>query len=225
MTAPLLGVVPACGLTFGAYETARQVQLAQTHRDELTLGQTAMAGACSGITLASVIGPLDRIKCNMQVHPTRYSGLLDCAQKLYAEGGLRSMFRGTGVTLLRDMPGNAAYFVTCGIIKRTFYDHVHHPSTVSTTLMTLFAGGMAGTMRWIVAIPMDVVKSRWQTAQNGTYRGPLHVLRVLLETDGPRALFRGLGPALMRAFPANAACLLGVETASALMKRALGDAF
>ena len=32
-----------------------------------------------------------------------------------------------------------------------------------------------------------------------------------IRAEGPRGLFQGLTPALLRAFPANAACFLGVE--------------
>jgi solute carrier family 25 carnitine/acylcarnitine transporter 20/29 len=38
-----------------------------------------------------------------------YSGPLDAVRKLYAQGGLKSVFRGTGATLARDGPGSAAY--------------------------------------------------------------------------------------------------------------------
>jgi len=34
-----------------------------------------------------------------------------------------------------------------------------------------------------------------------------------MKTEGPSALFKGLAPAMLRAFPANAACFLGVEFA------------
>lgn len=36
-----------------------------------------------------------------------YSGPIDVVRKLYAEGGLRSIFRGTAATLARDGPGSA----------------------------------------------------------------------------------------------------------------------
>jgi hypothetical protein len=36
------------------------------------------------------------------------------------------------------------------------------PSELSA-LKTLFAGGMAGIANWVVAIPPDVLKSRFQT--------------------------------------------------------------
>jgi solute carrier family 25 carnitine/acylcarnitine transporter 20/29 len=65
--------------------------------------------------------------------------------------------------------------------------------------------GMAGVAMWTIAIPPDVLKSRLQSAPAGTYKGTADVLRVLLKTEGPQALFKGLGPAMLRAFPANAA--------------------
>ena len=83
---------------------------------------------------------------------------------------------------------------------------------------TLLAGGCSGVANWIIAIPMDTIKSRLQTAPSGKYNGFLDVLQTLLKQDGPKALFRGLTPALMRAFPANAACLLGVETVKGVIE-------
>lgn len=35
----------------------------------------------------------------------------------------------------------------------------------------------------------------------------------LLKEEGPRALYKGCTPVMLRAFPANAACFLGFEAA------------
>lgn len=51
----------------------------------------------------------------------------------------------------------------------------------------------------------QVIKSRIQTAATGTYSGFMDCVRKTIATDGVRALWRGLGPAMARAFPANAA--------------------
>ncbi|RUO95953.1 mitochondrial substrate/solute carrier [Jimgerdemannia flammicorona] len=72
---------------------------------------------------------------------------------------------------------------------------------------------------WCIAIPPDVLKSRLQSAPAGTYTGTLDVLRKTLHHDGPAALFKGLGPAMLRAFPANAACFLGVEASLNVMNK------
>jgi hypothetical protein len=39
-------------------------------------------------------------------------------QSLYSEGGIRSIYKGTVATLLRDVPANAAYFGSYEIIQR-----------------------------------------------------------------------------------------------------------
>lgn len=48
-------------------------------------------------------------------------------------------------------------------------------------------------------------------APAGKYSGVADVLRELLRTEGPRALYKGIVPVMLRAFPANAACFLGYE--------------
>jgi solute carrier family 25 carnitine/acylcarnitine transporter 20/29 len=220
ITAPLVAVVPAFAVMFWSYDLAKSVQLKrqQNPADELSLGQIAAAGAFSGVPFASIVGPLERFKCLMQVDKIRYSGFGDCVRQVYREGGLRSVFRGTGMTVIRDVPGNAIYFAGYEFWRQRLceWQGTQHP----TMGMTFFAGGMAGVGNWIVACPFDVVKSIWQTAPAGTYSSPLDVARKLLEKVGPSAFFRGLSPALLRAFPANAACLLGAETARSLLPEA-----
>jgi solute carrier family 25 carnitine/acylcarnitine transporter 20/29 len=219
ITAPLVAVVPAFAIMFWSYDLAKTVQLKRQQNPvkELSLGQIAAAGAFSGIPFALVVGPLERFKCLMQVDKLRYSGFGDCVQQVYRAGGFRSVFRGTGMTVIRDVPGNAIYFTVYEFWRRRLceWQGTQHPTM--GTGMTLFAGGMAGIGNWLFACPFDVVKSIWQTTPAGTYSSPLDVARKLLEKEGPTAFFRGLSPALLRAFPANAACLLGAETARSLL--------
>jgi solute carrier family 25 carnitine/acylcarnitine transporter 20/29 len=53
------------------------------------------------------------------------------------------------------------------------YEYLKH-TLGSTTTAVLAAGGFAGVANWVVAIPPDVIKSRIQTAPNGTYNGISH---------------------------------------------------
>lgn len=78
-------------------------------------------------------------------------------------------------------------------------------------IAVIMGGGFAGIFNWVVAIPFDTVKSRLQTAPEGTYSGLVDCSRKLLASDGAGGFFRGVGPAMLRAFPANAACFMGVE--------------
>lgn len=114
-------------------------------------------------------------------------------RQLYKEGGLRSIWRGTGATLARDGPGSAAYFVSYESIKRLLTPAGQDPQSLNL-LNVLLAGGTAGMAMWSIAIPPDVIKSRLQGAPHGTYSGFLDCARKLVAKDGPSALFKGFGP-------------------------------
>jgi solute carrier family 25 carnitine/acylcarnitine transporter 20/29 len=217
--APLIAVTPGFAVSFWSFDLAGRTILEHSHlerNEELSLTQVALAGAFSGIPLAAIFGPTERIKCLMQVDKGKYNGFVDCFRKVYAAGGIKSVTKGTLSTALRDVPGNAAYFGTYELVKRATCEIEGRQK--ASTFGTLIAGGCAGVANWIIAIPMDTVKSRWQTAPCGKYKSFIDVFQTLLREEGPSALFRGLSPALLRAFPANAACLLGVETVKGLIE-------
>ena len=64
-----------------------------------------------------------------------------------------------------------------------------------------------------------MIKSRIQAAPAGTYKGFMDCAMQIIRKEGPGALFKGLGPALLRAFPANAAGFLGRAAALDVMHR------
>ena len=73
----------------------------------------ALAGFISAIPQTFIAAPVERAKVLLQVQgqsggETKYKGVLDVIKVLYKEGGIRSIFRGTGATLVRDGPGSAA---------------------------------------------------------------------------------------------------------------------
>lgn len=70
------------------------------------------------------MAPGERIKCLLQIQADRgeklYNGPVDVIRKLYATGGIRSIFRGTAATLLRDVPASGVYFLTYEYLKESF---------------------------------------------------------------------------------------------------------
>ncbi len=70
---------------------------------------------------------------------------------------------------------------------------------VISPLRTMLAGGVAGVIQWIPAVPFDVLKSRLQTAPEGAYPGGLiDVLKVLIKEEGVRGLYKGAVPLMIR---------------------------
>ncbi|KAH9916161.1 mitochondrial carrier [Amylocystis lapponica] len=221
---PLLGVTPIFALSFWAYDMSKALILAATPNrtnKELSISEMATAGFLSAIPTTLVTAPVERAKVLLQIQGQgqggpQYNGVFDIVKHLYKEGGLRSVFRGSAATVARDGPGSAAYFAAYEVTKKLLTPAGASPSDLNLGAV-IVAGGTAGVAMWSIAIPPDVLKSRIQSAPTGTYSGFFDCARKTIAVDGVGALWRGLGPAMARAFPANAATFLGVEASRKLM--------
>jgi len=227
MGPPLAGVTPIFAISFWGYDLGKKIVYSATPNRKspvLGLGELAFAGFFSAIPTTLVAGPAERVKVLLQIQgqgaQSKYSGPTDVVRQLYREGGLRSIFRGTAATLARDGPGSAAYFVAYEVAKRKLTPAGSDPSQLNLGAVVL-AGGLAGVAMWSIAIPPDVIKSRLQSAPHGTYTGFVDCVQKTIAKDGPKALWKGFGPAMARAFPANAATFLGVEASKKLFEGVL----
>ncbi|XP_019746303.1 mitochondrial carnitine/acylcarnitine carrier protein-like [Hippocampus comes] len=215
MGAPLVSVAPMMAISFFGFGLGKQLQQTDPSQ-ELTHPQIFLSGCLAGVFTTVIVAPAERIKCLLQV-PTgggtsKYSGPLDCATRLYKEQGIRSLYKGTLLTLIRDVPSNGLYFLTYEYLKNLLTPEGQSVSQLGAASI-LFAGGVAGLLNWTIALPPDVLKSNFQTAIDGKYRGLVDVLRTLLREEGAKALYKGFMAVFLRAFPANAACFLGFEVA------------
>ena len=218
MATPVAVVTPSFALGFFGYGLGKH-WATKYHGDPnrpLSLTDYFWAGAFSGIFTTIAMAPGERIKCLLQIQQGRgsgtklYSGPMDCARQLYREGGIRSIYKGTVLTLMRDIPASGAYFASYEGFKQLLTPVGHDPDKLSFSSI-LVAGGIAGICNWVVAIMPDVLKSRYQTAPADACPSMLHLVRDVLRTEGLRGMYRGFVPVMIRAFPANACCFLGYE--------------
>ena len=212
---------------------------------QFTTAEYAIAGFISAIPQTFVAAPVERAKVLLQIqgqggNEQKYKGVLDVVRGLYKEGGIRSIFRGTGATLARDGPGSAAYafiefisvhendndliicsyFVGYEVTKKALTPAGSSPSDLNLGTV-IFAGGMAGVAMWSIAIPPDVLKSRIQSAPTGTYSGLFDCARKTIAADGVAALWKGFGPAMARV----CLCLTSYVTIRILMLFTIFQAF
>ncbi|KAJ4303490.1 carnitine transporter [Kalmusia sp. IMI 367209] len=230
VSAPLVGVTPMFAVSFWGYDVGKQlVSSVSTVKDnQYSVAQVSAAGFFSAIPMTIITAPFERVKVLLQIQgqkqlapgeKPKYSGGVDVVRQLYKEGGIRSVFRGSAMTLARDGPGSACYFATYEVVKRklTPKDPVTgQPGQLSLSAV-MVAGGAAGIAMWIPVFPIDTIKSRLQSAEGRPTIGG--TIRGIYASGGYKAFFPGIGPAMARAVPANAATFLGVELAHKAMNK------
>ncbi|KAJ6647772.1 Mitochondrial carnitine/acylcarnitine carrier protein [Pseudolycoriella hygida] len=199
MATPLMMVTPNFALAFFGYGLGKAA-ITKLFPGELTPMKMFVAGGFSGAMCTFLICPVERIKCLLQIQAssapkagqTLYAGPIDCGRTLLKTGGISSLYRGLGATFIRGIPQAGLYFMTYEILKKTFT-----PTDGSglTPIRTLTAGGLTGIINWVFMLPADVIKSRIQTAPEGTYpRGFRDAVKTLLKEDGPKGFYKGIVP-------------------------------
>jgi len=237
VSAPLVGVTPMFAVSFWGYDMGKSlVNTFSTvpvvnNTPQYSIAQISSAGFFSAIPMTLITAPFERVKVLLQIQgqkelkpgeKPKYNGGVDVVRQLYKEGGIRSVFRGSAMTLARDGPGSAAYFAVYEYVKRSLSPKDANGNATGELSLSavMAAGGAAGVAMWIPVFPVDTIKSRIQTAEgNPTIRG---VISSLYRNGGIKSFFPGFGPALARAVPANAATFLGVELAHKFMNKTFG---
>jgi solute carrier family 25 (mitochondrial carnitine/acylcarnitine transporter), member 20/29 len=233
VSAPIVAVAP---MSFWGFDTGDKLvrlvcNISSKEDARLNLWQLCIAGGFSALPTVLVMVPCERVKCLLQIQKQQqqqqgsgsavaaskgtttkrtYKGFADCVSAIYKESGLSGLYKGTTLTLMRDIPGNMVYFGVYTVAQRYFG---------TSPAAALVTGALAGVSFWPIVLPMDTLKSRYQTAPDRTYANMGQVYWQLVQDDGMGGLFRGIGPAMMRSAPANAVSFLGAElTKSALNK-------
>lgn len=219
MAAPLVGITPIFAIYFWGFEQGKNIAkaiggpLVGPDGNCNTLG-IMFGGGFSAIPGSVIMVPGDRVKVMLQVPGSTFNGPVEVVKHLWKEGGMAALYKGTGLTLARDGPGSVAYYAGYELLLNAAAEFQECERKDVSTAAVLTCGGLAGCANWIVAVPQDTIKSRYQSATPGQYPGGVtQVFTDIIKKDGVTGLYRGLSAAMIRAFPANAACFFGYETA------------
>lgn len=212
---PLLGVTPIFAVSFWGYDLGKKIVSSSSSDIPLTNSQMATAGFISAIPTTLVTAPTERIKVVLQT--SNGGSFISAAKSIVRQGGITSLFKGSLATLARDGPGSALYFASYEVTKNYLNQRNSTKEEISIGNVCL-AGGVAGMSMWLVVFPIDTIKTTLQASSKG--QSMISVTRdIYLKRGGIKGFFPGLGPALLRSFPANAATFLGVEVTHSLFKK------
>jgi solute carrier family 25 carnitine/acylcarnitine transporter 20/29 len=163
---------------------------------------TWLAGAVGGLATWVVSTPTELVKCRAQVQQQQHqqqhalptassrptpstspsSSSWSIAKQVIRTSGLRGLYAGGTVTVLRDSIGYGFYFWGYELFSRSLHQLQFPPPSSSSSssnpgsdgnataeaaaARVLLCGGLAGVLSWASIFPLDVVKTRVQTQES-----------------------------------------------------------
>ncbi|XP_037939520.1 calcium-binding mitochondrial carrier protein SCaMC-2 isoform X4 [Teleopsis dalmanni] len=155
------------------------------------------AGGIAGAVSRTCTAPLDRIKVFLQVQ-THKIGISDSFRYMIHEGGLRSMWRGNGINVLKIAPESAIKFAAYEKIKRLIRGDEKRQMTIGERFL---AGAAAGGISQTIIYPMEVLKTRLALRKTGQYTGIFDAAKKIYVHEGVRSFYRGYIPNMLGIIP------------------------
>ncbi|KAL3797888.1 hypothetical protein HJC23_006926 [Cyclotella cryptica] len=157
-----------------------------------------------------VVSPVELVKIRMQAQDKVasknehagesfiYSNEFDCARWVIKHEGWATLFtHGLWITIIREIPSFAIYFVVYGWLARSSL-----AASLGDHFAPLLFGAIAGWAMWIPTYPIDIVKTLEQIQtreKNKDIFSWTEITGQLYKAGGIHAFFEGLEPKLARA--------------------------
>lgn len=123
----LAQVIPYMGLAFHVHSRAGEY-LGGLINNKGTVD--FLAGGIAGITSKTAMMPFDVVRKRLQIQGSayeayavkslpKYTGLVDCVQRMWVTEGFVGFYRGLGLALVKSGPATATTFLVYGLLSRT----------------------------------------------------------------------------------------------------------
>ncbi|XP_056417986.1 mitochondrial ornithine transporter 1-like [Hyla sarda] len=194
--------------------------------------QNAIAGSFAAAFASFALCPTELVKCRLQaMHEMQLSGKVieghntvwSVVKNILSTDGPMGLYHGLSSTMLREVPG---YFFFFGgyELSRSFFTRTGKSKEELGIVPLMVSGGFGGISLWLVVFPVDCVKSRIQVlSMTGKQAGFIRTFLKILRSEGIVALYSGLKPTLIRAFPANGALFVAYEYSRKFMMQQFED--
>lgn len=235
--ASVLRIVPYAALHFMTYEQYRCWIL--NNYPSLGTGPhiDLLAGSAAGGTAVLCTYPLDLARTRLAYQVTKteqlsnrlrsfnarpaHSGIIDVFKNVYMEGGIRSLYRGVGPTLIGILPYAGLKFYIYEELK------THVPDEYKkSVILRLSCGALAGLFGQTLTYPLDVVRRQMQVQNQqrvnqlgGPHiKGTLQGLSTIVRTQGWRQLFAGLSLNYVKVVPSVAIGFTAYDTMKTMLR-------
>ena len=138
----------------------------------------------SAVVAPTVTAPMERVKVLLQVFPSKFSGQRDCLSFIVRTEGWQGLFRGSLLTVARDVPAFCTYFATYETLRALVATEEGEVGIIKTAGI----GAVAGVLGWAVELPADNLKNSYQVSLG--QRSLAWTIRDILAQGGVRQLYR-----------------------------------
>lgn len=168
-----------------------------------------IAGGLAGAVSKSIIAPADRVKIIFQVDPSRHFSIKNAfglSQTMVKEGGVLSLWKGNGATMMRVVPYASITFMSFEhyhtFIKSVLITEGDESSHKSRAVSARFvSGALAGATATTFTYPLDLMRARFAAGTAGTSPSYVIAFRTVIQTQGAASLYSGLVPTLLGIMP------------------------
>ncbi|XP_037090063.1 solute carrier family 25 member 40-like [Pollicipes pollicipes] len=164
-------------------------------------GPPAAASSCAGAPAARC--PAVETSWYRRPAPPAFTGTLDAAVKIARADGVASLWSGLSPTLVSAIPSTVVYFATYDQTRLLLRDRWGTPAVPQPAWVPMVAGAAARVWSSTLVAPLELVRTRMQ-ATRMRYTEVGAAVRQLLREQGPRGLWKGLTPTLIRDVPFSA---------------------
>lgn len=216
----ILASVPSTVLYFSVYENLRDfIDSTAADRESPLLQESAplASGILARVATVATIAPFELVRTRMQAlksdgAPVLSGGVFPSMWRISKEEGLRTLWRGLGPTLFRDVPFSGLYWYSYENIKKRLLDG-SLADTQNVFMISFASGALSGSLAASLTVPFDVVKTRMQVEmeRNGTRQRALGVFKDIVREEGVRGLFAGIAPRVAKVTPACAIMISSYE--------------
>mmetsp|Transcript_19971 Transcript_19971/g.70660 ORF Transcript_19971/g.70660 Transcript_19971/m.70660 type:complete len:324 (-) Transcript_19971:135-1106(-) len=195
----IVGVMPEKAIKLGVNDSIRDYLSPDRSRE--TVKHQVTAGVITALVQASITNPYEVLKIAGQ------SGL--GAMDTLSTIGVRGLYKGIGVTILRDVPYNALFFPLYEFGKAGLGKMMTDDGSIPNAAV-IGGGILAGACSAVAVTPADVVKTRLQSP-GSQFTGIADCARRTFQAGGVRAMFAGASARAAVQAPLYAIALLCFE--------------
>ena len=158
-----------------------------------------VSGGIAGAVSRTATAPLDRIKIFLQVHGSKNAnfGVVNGLQYMLKEGGVKSLWRGNFINVLKIAPESALKFMAYEQFKSMFKGDRQDV----TILERLMSGSLAGATAQTIIYPMEVLKTRLALRKTGQFDGIVDCAKKVCKAEGAQVFYRGYVPNILGIIP------------------------